>query len=357
VKKAILTLILAASMSAVLAQQPKTVNTQLHVEAAMQGLSSAIDHWRQSNQLLWVGYEVPALSGKQLSACSDWKGSSQTSSNCCTEYDLEEPNEHFSTTDRDSSSSSNVVVLLRIDHDAISSVRIAPTSCTLNASGLALEWLTGVSPDESVSFLSQLAKETAAKNADKHDKIVEGSLVALVQHATPKATDALITLASPPNDARLREKAAFWLGAARGHDGYVALAQLVAKEQDPKLREKLTFDLSVNNDPAATDELIRMAKADADTGVRGQALFWLAQKAGKKAVASLRDAAANDPNTEVKKKAVFALSQLPKDQSVPQLIQVAETNTNPEVRKQAIFWLGQTNDPRALNYLEEILKH
>ena len=28
---------------------------------------------------------------------------------------------------------------------------------------------------------------------------------------------------------------------------------------------------------------------------------------------------------------------------------------NPVVRKQAIFWLGQSKDPRALDFLEEIL--
>jgi hypothetical protein len=37
------------------------------------------------------------------------------------------------------------------------------------------------------------------------------------------------------------------------------------------------------------------------------------------------------------------------------LIQVAKTNRNPVVRKQAIFWLGQSHDPRALDYLEQIL--
>jgi hypothetical protein len=35
---------------------------------------------------------------------------------------------------------------------------------------------------------------------------------------------------------------------------------------------------------------------------------------------------------------------------------VADTNTNPEVRKQAFFWLGQSGDPRAVAYLEQVLK-
>jgi HEAT repeat protein len=101
--------------------------------------------------------------------------------------------------------------------------------------------------------------------------------------------------------------------------------------------------------------MIRMAKDDESTHVRGQALFWLAQKAGQKAMGAITGAIENDPDTEVKKKAVFALSQMPKDEGVPKLIEVAKTNRNPEVRKQAMFWLGQSNDPRALDFFEQVL--
>jgi HEAT repeat protein len=104
------------------------------------------------------------------------------------------------------------------------------------------------------------------------------------------------------------------------------------------------------------DELLKMAHSDASPQVRGQAIFWLAQKAGKKAGASIAAAIENDPDMQVKKRAVFALSQLPQDEGVPQLMHVADNNSNPAIRKEAIFWLGQSKDPRALEYLEAILK-
>jgi HEAT repeat protein len=34
---------------------------------------------------------------------------------------------------------------------------------------------------------------------------------------------------------------------------------------------------------------------------------------------------------------------------------VASKNRNLVVRKEAIFWLGQTGDPRALDYIEQVL--
>jgi HEAT repeat protein len=115
------------------------------------------------------------------------------------------------------------------------------------------------------------------------------------------------------------------------------------------------FAFSVSGEGEAVDELIHFARNDSSARVRKQALFWLAQKAGKKATAALTDAIEQDPDTQVKKQAVFALSQLPKDEGVPLLIGVARDNRNPAVRKQAMFWLGQSNDPRALQFFEEVL--
>lgn len=356
-KSLFLALILAVSALGISAQQPKTVNTQLQVGPVGPGLSATVERFQRSVSRgggpLWVGYQVQALPRTHISACSSWSGSSQVEDGCCNEYRLEDSTDNLNTSEQKDAVNPVIYVLLRIDHGAIEKVRLAPAGCTLNAGGLPLEWLTDVQPEDSVPFLEQIA----AKRPDEgHDKLLDESLVAVSMHATPKATEVLASLAAPPNSAFLREKAAFWLGAQRGHDGCVALQQLVAKEQDPKLREKLAFDLSINSDPAATDELITMAKSDSDSGVRGQALFWLAQKAGKKAIGALRDSMENDPDFGVKKKAVFALSQLPKDESVPQLIHVADSNSNFAIRKEAMFWLGQTNDPRALAYLEAVLK-
>ena len=181
--------------------------------------------------------------------------------------------------------------------------------------------------------------------------------MAISFHASPEATHSLEQIASSSAPEHTREQAAFWLGVQRGHDGFVALKSLENQNtDDARFREKLTFDFSQNDDPGAEDELLHMAKFDSDSKVRGQALFWIAQKAGKRATAALTDAIQNDPETDVKKKAVFALSQLPKDESLPQLIHVADTNANLTVRKEAFFWLGQSQDPRALAYLEQVLK-
>jgi hypothetical protein len=352
-KKHLVAIVICASTLALLAQQqPKVSNTNFTVEPTGGTLTATVDRFRHSSEQLWLGYEVVALPQSHLSTCTNWSDTSPVDDGCCGEYRLED-NDHYSMNrSNKAAAEQNIYILIRLDHDAVIKVRPVMAGCHLDAGGVPFTWLTGVKPEDSVTFLSGLATQSSASN-----RVVDGALLSISYHATPEATRVLSDIASSSNATmHLREQAAFWLGVQRGHEGFVALQALEKRTTDTALREKLPFDFSQNSDPGAEDELLRMAKSDPDTKVREQALFWLAQKAGKKASAAITDAIQNDPETDVKKKAVFALSQLPKDEGVPQLIHVADTNSNPAIRKEAFFWLGQSQDPRALAYLEQVLK-
>jgi HEAT repeat protein len=351
---ALMVLALAASALMTSAQQPRVTHTQLHSGPVSLGLSATVDRFRHSNGPLWLGYAVPALPRTHHPSCSFGTGSSEVEAGCCNELQLEDTADNLNSS---ASPAAIVDVLFRLDHGEVTKTRVVPVGCSLDAGGVPFEWLTDVQPEDSAAFLGKLAQSGAVlrDGGAVHGGAVDENLAALSMHATPRATEVLVSLAAE-SSAYLREKAAFWLGAQRGHDGLLALRQLVRSEQDARLREKLAFDISIDSDPGATDDLIQLAKSDVDSRVRSQALFWLAQKAGKKAIGTLNASIENDPNFEVKKKAVFALSQLPREESVPQLVHVADTNSNFAIRKEAIFWLGQTNDPRALAYIEQVLK-
>jgi hypothetical protein len=332
------------------AQQPKVSDTQFKTEPVEQSLAATVNRVRHSNDQLWLGYEVPALAGVHLTTCSDRSDSPQSEDDCCGEYRLEDERGMHST--NNGQSAQDVYVLLRFDKGDAIKVRAVAAGCHLNAGGVNFDWLTGVNPEESIAFLAGLVSQ-----APERSRTVDGALLAISFHAAPEATRSLEQIASSSAPEHTREQAAFWLGVQRGHEGFGALKSLENKSADnAQFREKLTFDFSQNSDPGAEDELLHMAKFDSEAKVRGQALFWIAQKAGKRATGALTDAIQNDPETDVKKKAVFALSQLPKEEGVPQLIHVADTNTNLTVRKEAFFWLGQSQDPRALAYLEQVLK-
>ena len=298
-----------------------------------QGQSSLEQRFREQlnaqPQPAWVGYTVPSVPGHDQS-CDYGQGVRAPGP-----VHLEPPDQ--------------VQILLRIEQSRVGKIRVISADCQLDAGGLPIRWIRDVRPAESVALLSSLVADSG--------RVGDGAVTAIALHADSSADEALEKFAAASQPESLREKAVFWMGAARGRRGYEVLRRIVTQDPSDHIREKAIFALSVSKEPQAVDTMIAVAHNDGSTHVRGQALFWLAQKAGRKAVGAISDAVDRDPDTEVKKKAVFALQQLPEGEGVPLLIQVARTNKNPAVRKQAMFWLGQSNDPRALAFFEEVLKH
>jgi len=109
-------------------------------------------------------------------------------------------------------------------------------------------------------------------------------------------------------------------------------------------------------------ELLAIARDDdASRKTRREAMHWLgrfasAKQAGHPDQLWSDDDEKESPEVETKKSAVFALSQLRGGAGVEPLLTVARTNREPAVRSQAMFWLSQTDDRRAVDLFEEILK-
>lgn len=328
------------------AGQPPIVNAKVETRAVGSSLTQAVDGIvRAQATPTWFGYSVPTVPGDHHLCDSDRPSRA---------YLERRPAGRF-TDDRELASSGGsreMAILFRAAAGKIQKVRIFSTSCELDGGGLPVVWLTGVRPAESVALLrAMVTRETVASDASE-----QSTLSALALHADPSAEQALEGFAASGQPTAVRKRAAFWLGAARGDEGFHALQRLLRTETDNAFRRELVFPISLGRNPESADILIQLARNDASADVRKQAMFWLGQKAGSRTAETLSEAASSDPDTDVKKRAVFALSRMPADEGVPRLIDVARNNRNPEVRRQAMFWLGQSNDPRALAYLEEVLK-
>ena len=349
-----LVFVLPANLSG-MAQQPRLAGGQPTILTAAGSLDNQIRSLAAGQvSPAWIGYAVPMIPGEHDMCCYDHSAGG----GCCGTCRLE-GKDSGSVNSRDSrrvslESGRSLFVLFRVEKGQIHRIRTVSQECELDAGGLPFYWLTGVRAPDSVSLLLNLA-HAADPEEKRPPRPAESALAALAFHDDASADAAFEQLASPNQPESIRERASFWLGAARGARGYDVLRRMMREDPSPKVREKVVFALSVSGEPGAVDTMIEAAKGDKSDHVRGQALFWLGQKAGRKAVGALTDAIENDPETEVKKKAVFALSQLPADEGVPRLIQVARTNKNPAVRKQAMFWLGHSEDPRALKFFEEVL--
>ena len=330
---------LMGAVSIGLAQQPQITNAQVTAKSADRGLAAELDALKRESAPVWVGYSIPVVdrfsNGWDSGRVAYLEGvrSSSDGSESSTRPSFDHAN-----------------VLMRVAGD-VDKIRVENPDRELDGGGLRFVWLNNVAVDDSVKTLASLVKQ------DVNKKLRDGGVMTISIHRTAAATQVLIALAGPESDRALREKAAFWLANERGHEGFVAIQRMAREDKDAAFREKLAFDLTLTKDPDAVKELVRMAHEDSAPGVRKQAQFWMAQKGGKIVAGDLHEMAENDPEAQIRKSAVFAISQLPADEATPQLIQLAKTGKDPAVRKQAVFWLGQSKDPRALDYLTELIQH
>ena len=354
-------IVLAASLAA--AQKPNITNAKVQEQSAAQGLKATVASIIGSQAgPLWIGYRIPAAHKERTMCCWDSISAAHSrGSNCCLGCRMHSSGGgSFTGTDSNCSPPEPVpyaFVFLRAESRKIMRARVFSADCPLDFAGLPLYWLEAVNPDQSVAFLADLVQK-ANSDADETgygNDLGHQAVMAIAMHDVPAADQMLEKLIQPNEPLSLRENVAFWLGVERGKAGLDLLRKYGVQDKDERFRQKVTFAISQNKDPEAIKDLIGMARNDQSGEVRGQALFWLAQIGGRKEAAEITSSIANDPDTEVKKKAVFALSQIHNGEGVPLLIQVARTNPNPAVRKQAFFWLGQSRDPRALDFIEEVL--
>ncbi len=304
----------------------------------------------------WVGWSVPAGEAGRNSCCySDngvsrqcgchLEGDRRSSGGSVASQDAGDKTIHLEGSDR-------VAILARVEDRAVQKIASYSLDCELDAGGLGVVWFDLVQPPASIAVLSAFAAESGTREQNRRS---DGAVTAIAMHGDARADGVLVSFARAGQPDRIRERAIFWLGAARGKVGHDALIPIVTSDPSDRIRERAVFALSLSKAGDAIAELIDIAHRNSSAPTRGQAVFWLAQKAGQKVADTIVGVIENDPDTEVKKRAVFGLSQLPKDEGVPRLIEVARTNRNPQVRKQAIFWLGQSKDSRALAYIEQVL--
>lgn len=326
-------IVAVASAICLWAQQPQVENAKLETRTFAGSLASQLGTLSSSGRAgpFWAAWSEPIIPGQHGDMC--WNGNNRHEPAAGAPVRLEGP--------------ISVVVLVRTENAQVDQIRIASLDCRLDAGGLPFYWINGVPSAESVNWLK-------AQVSGNHP---DSAVLAISMHAGPAADRALDDLVAANQPARVREKAAFWLGNSRGAHGVDVLKRLLVNDSSQKVREQVIFALSQSKEPAGIAAVLDAARNDKNSQVRGKALFWLAQKAAnKQALDVISNAILNDPDRTVKEQAVFALQQLPPDQGVPLLINVAKNNPDPSVRKKAMFWLGQSNDPRALDFFAQVLK-
>ncbi len=214
--------------------------------------------------------------------------------------------------------------------------------------------------EQAVFWLSQVPGSTPLLEGILKGKADEGvkekALFSISQQNDPRAQQILRDFAlRESEDSDLREKAIFWLGQRKSEENTQFLRSLYSRLTDEDLKEKVMFSLSQQRGVGNEQWLMSIViDPKEDVELRKKALFW----AGQSGVATSELAGLYDRlgDAEIKDHMIFVLSQRQKDAAANnKLFDIAKNEKDPELRKKAIFWLGQSRDPRAQQFLIDLI--
>ena len=106
--------------------------------------------------------------------------------------------------------SDTLYVLYRIADRRVDRIQFSSPECPLDAGGLTMRWLTGVSAAASLDWLTRFTAGESTR------RLQNQAVVAIALHGDPLALDRLLSLARTGKDARLRGDALFWVAQRAG---------------------------------------------------------------------------------------------------------------------------------------------
>jgi hypothetical protein len=237
----------------------------------------------------WVGYREPMTGGPRHMCCYDSIGSAGDGVGMCR---LESGSGVTMTNDSLQSRGNRIVieaptdfvVLARIENGAVTKLRTFTPDCDLDATGTTLVWLSNVSPDDSVAWLSTLvSRETSDRDSNK--RVGNGALTALAVQAGDRAAAALIGFAKNHPSTHIRGQALFWLAQRAGQQALATIANAIDNDPETDVKKRAVFALSQLPKDEGVPKLIEVARTHRNPEVRKQAFFWLGQSKDPRALA------------------------------------------------------------------------
>jgi len=322
------------------AQVGELYNAEVTANTSVSNPAEAID----AAQGQWLAFSIPALEGTRSPCCWKGKWNGVGESGCS----LESKHQSYGTRSG-SPLAETVIVFSRIGDSKVQDIRVVGESCPVDANGQRVTWIGSISNAAGLDWLEQVAR------SDRNENAGGSALFALALHRSPEAGQRLHSLAKE-TDGDASEQAIFWLGEARGEEGFKILKQLLAELPRGERRREINFALSQNATPEAAELLFETSKSDQDPEQRGEAMFWLAQEYPRRAQDWLLQVIESEQDEDVLEQAVFAISQLPDDSGDELLLELAQNGQTPRaVRRQAIFWLAQSDNDSSVAALTELL--
>jgi hypothetical protein len=214
----------------------------------------------------------------------------------------------------------------------------------------AVFWLSRVNSDKAVDAIQEILRTS------NDPRMVEHAVFALSQHPSARASQMLRDIATRQGTSvEARKNAIFWLGRRNDAASAEFLRGLYPSATEPAVREAIIFAVSQRSSGNSTDWLLDIAMNEREgIEARKQALFW-AGRQGALPINRLADLYGRMPTREMKEQVIFTLSQRQEREALDRLIGIARTEQDRQLRQTLLFWIGRSNDPRAAQYLAEII--
>lgn len=311
---------------------------------------------------VWVGWRVPVVDGERA-GCSTWqsddwyvRGMLLDNTPLGATMPGGRPQIAAPTGAMPLEGGTGVVMLLRLIDGRLERMHRIADDCPIDAGGRTVYWLDGVTPADSLRVLDGYTREDVFERLSMNARrnLTRAALDAIALHRDAGA-DAILDRIATGTNSELRQQAISLLGSRRGAHGFAMLQKLLQGERVSGSRVELVNAIGQTRESGTVGALRALLK-DTDPKVRAAAVYSFAIRGGQPVISEVTAVIDNDADVNVRKRAVSGLGRLPADTSVPLLIQIARKNPNPEVQKQAVSLLSQSKDPRAIAYLEEILK-
>jgi hypothetical protein len=258
-------------------------------------------------------------------------------------------------------------------------IGVARNESDLKLRARAISALGATNDDTVIDTLREFALN--AKESD----IIESSLYALSKHTGERAIPVLVELASSNSrPTSLRKIAISSIAARPGEPAVDALLKIYDADQTPEIRRSVISGFGNRRSERAGAKLLEIARSSDVVELRKASISALSRRSGENVIGNLLSLYDSEKNEEVKDQIMNAFgsgsviyasavagppgtpmpsgnfparSRMNDQRVVSKLIEIARDPQTPmERRKRAIGWLSRSNDPKVLQFLEELLK-
>src|SRR5262249_28162850 len=177
-----------------------------------------------------------------------------------------------------------LTILVRVENRAIERLQTVTPDCEVDAGGLPVVWLDGISPTQSAQWLTAQIKSTEPGSQGK-PKLAAAAMRALIWHPGEEPITTVVALARDDRRPYVRSQALFWLAQRAGQQAVGAIRSAIDTDPETEVKRKAVFALSQLPKDEGVPLLIDVARNNSNREVRKQAMFWLGQSKDPRAIA------------------------------------------------------------------------